>query len=142
MLAAGPTVDQIHVARSWLAMLQASISSCLQEAWPTAGPSSSTAHLPSTTTLLQANQDYVPPMGKGSLYLRPLLLGSGPILGLGPAPSYTFTIFGAAVGAYFKVCRRGSTSALHVCISTLWTHSVLSAPFRSSHTPWRVWLGA
>lgn len=44
----------------------------------------------------------VPPMGKGSLYIRPLLLGSGPILGLGPAPSYTFTIFAAAVGAYFK----------------------------------------
>lgn len=42
-------------------------------------------------------------MGKGSLYLRPLLLGTGPILGLGPAPSYTFTIFAAAVGAYFKV---------------------------------------
>eukprot|EP00877_Chromochloris_zofingiensis_P013018 jgi/Chrzof1/7970/UNPLg00030.t1 len=49
-----------------------------------------------------ANADYVPPAGKGSLYLRPLLLGSGPILGLGPAPSYTFTVFGAAVGAYFK----------------------------------------
>jgi hypothetical protein len=47
--------------------------------------------------------DFVPPLGKGSLYLRPLLLGSGPILGLGPAPSYTFTIYAAAVGSYFKV---------------------------------------
>lgn len=54
-------------------------------------------------------------MGKGSLYLRPLLLGSGPILGLGPAPSYTFTIFGAAVGAYFKVRSRGGASTQHVC---------------------------
>eukprot|EP00967_Tisochrysis_lutea_P060035 scaffold76650_cov28-Tisochrysis_lutea.AAC.1 len=44
----------------------------------------------------------VPPHGKGSLYLRPLLIGSGPILGLGPAPEYTFTIYAAAVGAYFK----------------------------------------
>ncbi len=44
-------------------------------------------------------------MGKGSLYLRPLLIGTGPILGLGPAPSYTFTVFCAAVGAYFKVWR-------------------------------------
>lgn len=52
--------------------------------------------------VVRANVDYVPPLGKGSLYLRPLLLGTGPILGLGPAPSYTFTIFGAAVGAYFK----------------------------------------
>lgn len=51
---------------------------------------------------VRANADYVPPHGKGSLYLRPLLLGSGPILGLGPAPSYTFTVFAAAVGPYFK----------------------------------------
>lgn len=48
--------------------------------------------------------DYVPPLGKGALYLRPLLMGSGPILGLGPAPTYTFAIFAAAVGSYFKVC--------------------------------------
>eukprot|EP00798_Chlamydomonas_sp_ICE-L_P012521 gene12521-15737_t len=52
--------------------------------------------------VVAANKDFVPPMGKGSLYLRPLLIGSGAILGLGPAPSYTFTIFAAAVGAYFK----------------------------------------
>lgn len=44
----------------------------------------------------------VPPGDKGSLYIRPLLLGTGPILGLGPAPSYTFCVFAAAVGAYFK----------------------------------------
>ena len=53
----------------------------------------------------------VPPIGKGSLYLRPLLIGSGPILGLGPAPSYTFTVFAAAVGAYFKVRLRYSAHA-------------------------------
>ncbi len=53
--------------------------------------------------LVRENQDYVPPQGKGSLYIRPLLMGSGGILGLGPAPSYTFTVFCAAVGAYFKV---------------------------------------
>ena len=55
--------------------------------------------------LVRENQDYVPPQGKGSLYIRPLLMGSGGILGLGPAPSYTFAIFCAAVGAYFKVSR-------------------------------------
>ncbi|MEW5306399.1 MAG: hypothetical protein WDW36_008866 [Sanguina aurantia] len=52
--------------------------------------------------VVASNADYVPPKGKGSLYLRPLLMGTGAILGLGPAPSYTFAIFGAAVGAYFK----------------------------------------
>ncbi|KAF5841958.1 branched-chain-amino-acid aminotransferase 5 chloroplast precursor [Dunaliella salina] len=52
--------------------------------------------------MVAANNDFVPPHGKGSLYIRPLLLGSGPILGLGPAPEYTFTIYAAAVGSYFK----------------------------------------
>lgn len=45
----------------------------------------------------------MPPLGRGALYIRPLLLGSGPLLGLGPAPSYTFVVYAAAVGAYFKV---------------------------------------
>uniref|UniRef100_K4AAU2 Branched-chain-amino-acid aminotransferase n=1 Tax=Setaria italica TaxID=4555 RepID=K4AAU2_SETIT len=40
--------------------------------------------------------------GKGALYLRPLLMGSGPILGLAPAPEYTFLIYAAPVGNYFK----------------------------------------
>jgi len=51
---------------------------------------------------VKANASFVPPEGKGALYLRPLLMGTGPILGLGPAPSYTFCIYCAAVGAYFK----------------------------------------
>jgi len=53
-------------------------------------------------SVVRENSDFVPPLGKGSLYMRPLLIGSGPILGLGPAPSYTFLIYAAAVGAYFK----------------------------------------
>ena len=46
---------------------------------------------------VKANADWVPPAGKGSFYLRPLLFGDGPILGLGPAPSYTLVVYGAAV---------------------------------------------
>eukprot|EP00803_Ostreobium_quekettii_P001786 evm.model.scf_3527.1 EVM.evm.TU.scf_3527.1 scf_3527:2259-7100(+) len=52
--------------------------------------------------IVKANVEYVPPLGKGSLYIRPLLFGSGPRLGLAPAPSFTFIIFCAAVGSYFK----------------------------------------
>ena len=59
--------------------------------------------LDAVTDVVRANLDYVPPDGKGSLYLRPLLLGSGPILGLGSAPSFTFLVYAAAVGSYFKV---------------------------------------
>ena len=44
----------------------------------------------------------MPPHGKGALYIRPLLLGTGAILGLGPAPEFTFLVYCAPVGAYFK----------------------------------------
>jgi branched-chain amino acid aminotransferase len=43
----------------------------------------------------------VPPLGKGGMYLRPLLLGTGGTLGLAPAPEVTFVIYSAAVGSYF-----------------------------------------
>lgn len=51
-----------------------------------------------------ANAKQVPPPGKGSLYLRPLLIGSGAVLGLAPAPEYTFLIYASPVRNYFKVC--------------------------------------
>ncbi|PKA49686.1 Branched-chain-amino-acid aminotransferase 5, chloroplastic [Apostasia shenzhenica] len=49
-----------------------------------------------------ANKRWVPPPGKGSLYVRPLLLGSGTVLGLAPAPEYVFLVYAAPVGNYFK----------------------------------------
>ncbi|CAL9184062.1 branched-chain-amino-acid aminotransferase 2, chloroplastic-like [Musa acuminata AAA Group] len=49
-----------------------------------------------------ANKRWVPPQGKGSLYIRPLLIGSGPVLGLAPAPDYMFLVYAAPVGTYFK----------------------------------------
>jgi branched-chain amino acid aminotransferase len=47
------------------------------------------------------------------MYLRPLLLGTGPTLGLQPAPEVTFVIFSAAVGSYFK---GGTLSAINLKI--------------------------
>ncbi|XP_051218667.1 branched-chain amino acid aminotransferase 2, chloroplastic isoform X2 [Lolium perenne] len=49
-----------------------------------------------------ANKRWVPPTGKGSLYIRPLLIGSGAILGVAPAPQYTFVVYVCPVGHYFK----------------------------------------
>ncbi|KAL1195051.1 Branched-chain-amino-acid aminotransferase 3 [Cardamine amara subsp. amara] len=49
-----------------------------------------------------ANKRWVPPSGKGSLYVRPLLMGTGAVLGLAPAPEYTFLIYVSPVGNYFK----------------------------------------
>ncbi|CAH8255144.1 unnamed protein product [Arabidopsis lyrata] len=50
-----------------------------------------------------ANKKWVPPPGKGTLYIRPLLLGSGVTLGVAPAPEYTFLIYASPVGDYHKV---------------------------------------
>ena len=64
---------------------------------------------------VKANAAMVPPKGKGALYLRPLLIGSGPILGLGPAPKYTFCVYCAAVGSYFK---GGQLTPIHLKVDT------------------------
>ena len=46
---------------------------------------------------------YLPPYGTGaSLYLRPLLFGSGPQVGVKPASEYMFVVFVTPVGPYFK----------------------------------------
>ncbi|CAI0398133.1 unnamed protein product [Linum tenue] len=49
-----------------------------------------------------ANKRWVPPPGKGSLYIRPLLMGTGAVLGFAPAPDYTFLVYCSPVGNYFK----------------------------------------
>ena len=43
--------------------------------------------------VVRDNADYVPPNGKGSMYIRPVAWGTGPVLGVKPAPSYTFLVF-------------------------------------------------
>jgi branched-chain amino acid aminotransferase len=49
------------------------------------------------------NQKYVPPFGHGaSLYIRPLLVGSGVQVGVNPANEYLFLVFVGPVGPYFK----------------------------------------
>ena len=53
--------------------------------------------------VVQANEDYVPPYGTGgSLYVRPLLIGSGAQIGVAPAPEYTFLVLVVPVGPYYK----------------------------------------
>jgi branched-chain amino acid aminotransferase len=49
------------------------------------------------------NRKFVPPHGSGaSLYIRPLLYGSGAEVGVKPANEYTFLVFVTPVGPYFK----------------------------------------
>ncbi|KAE9607158.1 putative transaminase [Lupinus albus] len=49
-----------------------------------------------------ANIRWVPPVGQGSLYIRPLLMGTGSVLGLAPAHEYTLLIYATPVKSYHK----------------------------------------
>ncbi|MBS0011254.1 MAG: branched-chain amino acid aminotransferase [Bacteroidales bacterium] len=52
---------------------------------------------------VKLNEKYVPPYESGAaLYIRPLLFGSGPEVGVRPSTEYTFMVFVTPVGPYFK----------------------------------------
>ena len=52
---------------------------------------------------VHANRKWVPPYGSGaSLYLRPYLFGSSPVIGVHSAEEFQFRIFATPVGPYFK----------------------------------------
>ena len=53
--------------------------------------------------VVKANAAYVPPYGTGaSLYLRPFMFGTTPVVGVKPAKNFEFRIFATPVGPYFK----------------------------------------
>lgn len=53
--------------------------------------------------VVKANKRFIPPYGSGAtLYVRPLLVGSGAKIGLAPAEEYLFLILVTPVGPYFK----------------------------------------
>lgn len=53
--------------------------------------------------VVKMNERFIPPYGTGaSLYLRPLLIGTGITVGVKPADEYLFLIFVTPVGPYFK----------------------------------------
>jgi branched-chain amino acid aminotransferase len=53
--------------------------------------------------VINLNKKFVPPYGSGAtLYIRPLLYGSGAEVGVKPAAEYTFLVFVTPVGPYFK----------------------------------------
>lgn len=63
---------------------------------------------------VKANAAYVPPYGSGAtLYIRPYMFGSNPVIGVKPADEYQFRIFTTPVGPYFK----GGVKPLTICVS-------------------------
>jgi branched-chain amino acid aminotransferase len=52
---------------------------------------------------VKANKRFIPPYGSGAtLYVRPLLLGTGPKIGVSPSDEYLFMVLVTPVGPYFK----------------------------------------
>ncbi len=53
--------------------------------------------------VVNANRRFIPPYGTGaSLYVRPLVIGTGPQIGVRPATEYMFIVLVTPVGPYFK----------------------------------------
>ena len=62
---------------------------------------------------VKANAAYVPPYGSGAtLYIRPYMFGTNPVIGVKPADEYQFRVFATPVGPYFK----GGFKPSKVCI--------------------------
>lgn len=52
---------------------------------------------------VKLNEHFVPPYGSGaSLYIRPILFGTSPQVGVKPSTEYQFIVFVTPVGPYFK----------------------------------------
>lgn len=63
---------------------------------------------------VEANEAWVPPYGSGAtLYIRPFMFASGPVIGVKPATEYQFRVLVTPVGPYFK----GGVKPLTLCIS-------------------------
>ena len=53
--------------------------------------------------VVKLNEEFVPPYESGAaLYIRPLLIGTGPQIGVKPADEYLFMVMVMPVGPYFK----------------------------------------
>lgn len=53
--------------------------------------------------VVKLNERFIPPYESGaSLYIRPLLVGTGAQVGVHPAKEYLFVVFVTPVGPYFK----------------------------------------
>ncbi|MBQ9365753.1 MAG: branched-chain amino acid aminotransferase [Schwartzia sp.] len=70
--------------------------------------------LEAVDAVVAANADWVPPYGTGaSLYLRPYMFASGPVIGVKPSDEYQFRLFATPVGPYFK----GGAKPVTLCVS-------------------------
>ena len=77
--------------------------------------------------VVKDNIEYVPPYGTGgSLYIRPLLIGSTPQIGISSAVDYEFIVLVVPVGPYYK----GGFNPVDAYVSDLWDRA---APHGTGH---------
>ena len=77
-------------------------------------PVSTEMFLEAVEQVVQANKDWIPPYETGgSLYLRPYIFATGPVIGVKPSDEYQFRLFGTPVGSYFK----GGVKPITICVS-------------------------
>ena len=77
-------------------------------------PVSTEMFLEAVEQVVQANKDWIPPYESGgSLYLRPYIFATGPVIGVKPSDEYQFRLFGTPVGSYFK----GGVKPITICVS-------------------------
>lgn len=70
--------------------------------------------LEAVDAVVRENAAWVPPYGSGAtLYIRPYMFASGPVIGVKPATEYQFRMFCTPVGPYFK----GGAKPLTLCVS-------------------------
>lgn len=74
---------------------------------------SSEYFLKAVCSTVKDNIDYVPPYGKGSLYIRPVCFGTSKAISVKPATEYMFIVFVSPVGPYFKT----GSNPLHLFLS-------------------------
>lgn len=66
-------------------------------------PVSEEKFIDAVSQAVKANAAYVPPYGSGAtLYIRPYMMGTNPVIGVKPATEYQFRVFVTPVGPYFK----------------------------------------
>jgi branched-chain amino acid aminotransferase len=88
---------RLRQSAAFLAMEAPSVESCLQ----------------AVVQVVRANLRWVPAYGKGNLYIRPMVIGSGPVLGVHPAEEFLFYVFPSPVGQYLGGDRLMVLSAAH-----------------------------
>ena len=78
---------------------------------------------------VKANAAYVPPFGSGAtLYIRPYMFGSSPVIGVKPAQEYQFRVLTTPVGPYFKGGVKPLTIRVTDLTVQLLTEQVISKP--------------